>query len=167
MRKNEDIESYLENIFGIDVLTPYGNIDRPFNISELKDFSKEKYVFLGNHTHDHAILTNYSTDEIKIQIQTAQNIIHDITGIYPFAISYPNGNYSEDIIRISKKIGLKLGITTTAQRNLPPFDYKNDNSMHLNRFIYISDIDLEKQCNLFRSNVAPISKTWNKIRNVC
>jgi len=64
-KTSEEIEKYLIEKFGENTLKPKSDIDRPFTTSELKEFSKEKNVFLGNHTSNHAILTNYSTNEIK------------------------------------------------------------------------------------------------------
>lgn len=132
--KHEKIEKYLQNEIGEKAFVPLGEIDRPFTLSELKDFSKEPFVFLGNHTCNHAILTNYSTTEIKQEIIEAQKGIHSVTGVYPKAISYPNGNYSKEIIRISKESGLKLGTTVIPQKNNFPIDLQTDKVFSLGRF---------------------------------
>ena len=78
-KTNGQIEKYLEDTFGGEAFKPVSNIDRVFTRSELKDFSKEKYVFLGNHTIDHTILTNCSSNEIESQILSAQNAIYEIS----------------------------------------------------------------------------------------
>lgn len=162
-RRNEDIESYLKGVFGADVFEPCGDIDRPFTSSELKSFSKEKHVFLGNHTSDHAILTNYSSNEVKTQIQVAQNTIYGVTGAVPVVISYPNGNYSAEIIRISREIGLKLGITLDARKNDIPVDCEGSECMHLGRFVYMAGMGVENQCKLFRSDIAPCTRIYSMV----
>ena len=151
-KTNDDIENYLIKEFGKDIFNPRNNIDRPFTHLELKDFSKEKYVFLGNHTSDHGILTNYSTDEIRSQILNAQKTLYDITGIKPLCISYPDGAYSDKVINISKEIGFKFGITTNYKKNYLPLDCNKSDCMRLGRFDLSSSSNIIKQCELFRSD---------------
>jgi peptidoglycan/xylan/chitin deacetylase (PgdA/CDA1 family) len=161
-KTNEDIEDYLKNRFGEGVSKPISDIDRPFTPSELKDFSKEKYVFIGNHTCDHAILTNYFSNDIESQIRKAQNIINDITGVSPNIISYPNGNYSKEIISISKGVGLKLGITVDLKKNHLPIDFRGNNPMRLGRFVLVGNERLINQCEMIRSDIA----VCNTIKNL-
>jgi peptidoglycan/xylan/chitin deacetylase (PgdA/CDA1 family) len=66
-KRTEDIEVILRHRFGPDALVPRGDIDRPFKAHELQQFARHPCVHLGNHTADHAILTNYSTDEARKQ----------------------------------------------------------------------------------------------------
>lgn len=152
-KTNEEIEQYLLDKYGENALKPKSDIDRPFTSSELKDFSKEKYVFLGNHTKNHAILTNYSSKEIKSQILNAQNFIHEITKKTPIAISYPNGNYSDEIIKISKDNGIQIGITVEYRKNKLPIDNKRNSYMTLGRFDLSGCNNIIKQCKLFRSDL--------------
>ena len=152
-KTNDEIEKFLINTFGEEALKPISDLDRPFTISELKDFSKEKYVFLGNHTSDHAILTNYSLEGIKFQILSAQNAIYEFTGITPVIISYPDGKYSDEVIRICKEIGLKLGTTIEYGKNKLPVKFK-DNSIMLLKRLNLEGKDILKSCNIFRSDVS-------------
>jgi len=91
-------------------MTPVGELDRPFSKSELGKFANHRLVVLGNHTKDHAILTNYCTAEISEQIQGAQDAIGEMTGKFPDIIAYPNGEYSEDIMQMAQAAGLSLGV---------------------------------------------------------
>lgn len=149
----EAIEEYLQRTFGEQALEPQGDIDRPFTPRELREFSKESNVFLGNHTSDHAILTNYDPDAIKSQIRAAQDTLRSITGMTPLAISYPNGNYSDRIIKISREAGIELGITIGCRKNYLPFTDKNVDRMRLNRFDITGSDNILAQCELFRSDV--------------
>ena len=152
-KTNEEIEQYIIEKFGEKAFEPKSDIDRPFTTSELKNFSKEKYVFLGNHTHNHAILTNCSSNEIKTQILEAQKFIKDNTEITPKAISYPNGDYSDEIIKISKEIGIELGITTEYRKNKLPINHQTNNIMNLGRFDLSGNNNIINQCKLFRSDI--------------
>lgn len=163
-KTNDEIEKLLVNTFGKKALKPISDLDRPFTISELKDFSKEKYVFLGNHTSDHAILTNYSLERIKFQILNTQNDIYEFTGIKPIIISYPDGRYSDGVIRICKETGLKLGITTNYGKNKLPLKFKNNSIMVIKRFGFPENKDILKFCNIFRSDISLFVKII-KIRN--
>lgn len=160
-KKSEEIEKYLIKKFGEKALKPRGDIDRPFTSLELKDFSKEKYVFLGNHTSNHAILTNYSLNEIRSQITDAQNYIHETIGITPIAISYPNGNYSDEVIKISKEIGIKLGVTVEYKKNKLPIDNHSNKFINLGRFDLSGNNNIINQCKLFRSDLLFYSWVWN------
>lgn len=147
----EDIEDYIMENFGENAFCPIGDIDRPFTPSELKSFSGQELVFLGNHTRGHAILTNYSPEGVYAQIKGAQDAIYEMTGKTPRCIAYPSGEYSPEVIKISKEIGLKVGITTFSKKNPLPIDTaKNDASMRLGRFILNGNQDIDAQCGRFR-----------------
>ena len=152
-KANDEIEKYLIENFGKDSFSPIGDIDRPFTPSELKDFSNEDFVFLGNHACDHAILSNYSSQEIKSQLLNAQKYLKNITGKSPIIISYPNGNYTKEIIKISKESGCKLGLTLDRKKNKLPIEYKNDRHMCLGRFYFEGNNNLIKQFELIRSDI--------------
>jgi peptidoglycan/xylan/chitin deacetylase (PgdA/CDA1 family) len=152
-RKNNEIEQYIINNFGKNAFTPISDIDRPFSPSELKAFSNDPFVFLGNHTANHAILTNYSPSEIKSEIGLAQIALLNLTGITPIIIAYPNGNFSDDVLTISKEIGLKLGITTIQKKNYLPINLEGINPYLLNRFFFWGDRDIKKQCDFYRSDI--------------
>lgn len=151
-KKNSDIELYLLENFGENALRPVSDIDRPFTPLELKEFSKESFVFLGNHTSNHAILTNYSAPEIKSEIQNAQRQIFNVTEIEPVMISYPNGNFSPDVIRASRECNIKLGITVNSLKNFLPINMDGDDAFRLNRFTLWGDQNVDGQCSLIRSD---------------
>jgi peptidoglycan/xylan/chitin deacetylase (PgdA/CDA1 family) len=151
--KNDEIEQYLVDSFGENASTPICDVDRPFTPSELKDLSSDPLVFLGNHTGNHAILTNLSHSEIKLEIDYSQNFIFNLTGIMPIMIAYPNGNFSEEVLNISQKAGLKLGITTNPKKNLLPINLKGLHPFALNRFILWGNKNIEQQCSAFRSDI--------------
>ena len=90
----EKIDAYLCQRFGPGVLNPCGDIDRPFTPRELRQFALNPWVHVGNHTRDHAILTNCTPDEMVEQIGACQNALADMVGYRPVAIASPNGNYS-------------------------------------------------------------------------
>jgi peptidoglycan/xylan/chitin deacetylase (PgdA/CDA1 family) len=157
----DKIELQLKKSFGADAFLPKSDLDRPFNVSELKEFASNKYVHIGNHTHDHAILTNYPADQIADEIEVCQNTLFNIIGKYPVAISYPNGNFSNEIIKISKDKGLKLGLTVIPEKN--PLPLRPERLMRLTRFGLSGKSELIRQCELFRTDLHLARKIRNKL----
>jgi peptidoglycan/xylan/chitin deacetylase (PgdA/CDA1 family) len=149
---NASIEKKLISWFGKDAFHSFGNIDRPFSIEELKSFAAEPLVHIGNHTKDHSILTNLTEQEIKNQIVITQDFLKEITGGYPIMISYPNGNYSEKIISISNKAGLKIAFTTDERKNYMPFQNISSTKL-LHRFDLTENDIILRQCMLSRSDI--------------
>lgn len=145
------INDYLVKVFGLKSLKPISEMDRPFTPFELKNFAQEKEVTIGNHTADHAILTNCSTNEAAKQIEGCQETLFRITGIFPRMISYPNGNYSSEIIQISRKAGLSLGITVDPRKNKLPLTAGADEKMCLGRFTLRGTKNIIQQCEAVRA----------------
>ena len=54
----EKIEAELAARFGQRAFDPRGDLDRPFTPGELRGFARHPTVRIGNHTANHAILTN-------------------------------------------------------------------------------------------------------------
>lgn len=146
------VEDYLKRTFGEKALSPVSDLDRPFSPQELKTFSREEFVFLGNHTKDHAVLTCYEDKEVRSQIVDAQNDIYEMTGQYPLAFSYPNGNYSDSVVQSVKEIGFKIGITCNFGKNLLPTDFDRDREFKMKRFSFSSGCKIMRQGPLFCSD---------------
>ena len=128
------IEKYIEQNFGNESFNPWSDIDRPFNKSEINDISMSRYISIGNHTHNHAILTNYSDEEIKDEFITSNNLLLDLTGSKPNSIAFPNGNFNNSILNIAQNEGFKYAFTTQNDINKLPFS-ENDKIVAMNRFM--------------------------------
>lgn len=150
-RTTEEIEKNLKEMFGKQAFAPISDMDRPFTAVELKNMAMEKHIILGNHTRNHAILTNYNRKGIWEQITEAQRTIQKLCGVVPEVISYPNGNYTREVLDISKEIGFKLGFTTETRKNLLPLSLTGDENMRLGRFILWGDLEISKQCDIFQT----------------
>jgi peptidoglycan/xylan/chitin deacetylase (PgdA/CDA1 family) len=149
--KTADIETGLRARFGSRALVPVGDLDRPFTSAELREFATHPFVHLGNHTRDHAILTNYRDAEIRDQIDGAQRDIVEMTGIIPRTIAYPNGNESPRIWQASQDAGLHLGIGVRRGRNRLPIGGGSKQARALKRFTLWGGRGWETQCRESRS----------------
>lgn len=149
----EKIDAYLCERFGPALLKPCSDIDRPFTPHELGQFALNPWVHVGNHTRDHAILTNCTREEMADQIAACQQALADMVGYRPLAIAYPNGNCSAAAVETAVDAGLRVGFTVTPQRPRLPLD--DDSRMQLGRFFFHGGLDIRRQCRLFGARFAP------------
>lgn len=156
---NDAIEDYLTGNFGATVLQPLGDSDRPLTPTELRALASEPLVSIGNHTCDHAVLTNYPMDQVCTQIVGAQEALMTMIGLRPTVISYPNGNYSAEVIRIAQGNGLRIGITSAPYKNRLPLQTDGAQAMRLGRFTFLPGKDVRQQCELFRADIS-LYRLW-------
>ena len=149
----EKIEAYLCESFGPSVLKPCSDIDRPFTPHELRQFALNQWVHVGNHTQDHAILTNCTPLEMARQIAACQDALAGLVGYRPVAIAYPNGNCSPAAVHAAATAGLRLGFTVAPRR--PRLPLGSDSRMLLGRFFFHGDQDIRRQCRLLGARFVP------------
>lgn len=149
----EQIEQTLIDRFGSDVLRPRGDIDRPFTPDELREFARCPHVHLGNHTANHGILTNYSADAVRGQLEDCQAALREMTGTTPDSIAYPNGAHDDDVVRACGESGLKLGFTIRPHKVPLPLPASGDALLRLGRFCPHGEGPMLTQCRTYRSDV--------------
>jgi peptidoglycan/xylan/chitin deacetylase (PgdA/CDA1 family) len=149
----EQIEEHLIARFGPDALRPRCDVDRPFTPAELRQFAASRFGHIGNHTANHAILTNYSSEQIRRQIQSAQDDLREMTGQTPIAIAYPNGNHNAQIVEICHEIGLKLGVTVRPQKSRLPLSPRSSDLLRIGRFCPNGEDSIVTQCRTYRSDL--------------
>jgi len=152
--KTAEAEARIENEFGAKALVPVGDLHRPFNPAELKGFARHPLVSLGNHTSDHAILSNYSDDEARAQIQRAQDDILAMTGQTAEIIAYPNGYETPAIAAAARDAGLRFGVGVNPGRNRLPLQAGSAEAMTLKRFTLNAGSAIESQCRMSRSGLS-------------
>jgi glycosyltransferase involved in cell wall biosynthesis/peptidoglycan/xylan/chitin deacetylase (PgdA/CDA1 family) len=81
-------------------------------LDELKKISESRYVTIGSHTVTHPILTRCSVESQTFEILESKRIISQWINKEVEYIAYPNGDFNDDTIEISKNCGYKLGFTT-------------------------------------------------------
>lgn len=151
---HDQVERLLVAEFGATAFRPVGDADRPLTPAELRAFAREPLVTLGNHTFDHAILTNCPPEVARTQIALCQSVIRDLTGVTPDTISYPNGNFSEKIAAIALQEGLRMGIGLEFRKNYLPLDPTGPGVMSLGRFLVRGGPRLAASCAAIRSEVS-------------
>jgi peptidoglycan/xylan/chitin deacetylase (PgdA/CDA1 family) len=154
---SQRIEDWLRQRYGQSALTPRGDLDRPFRPDELRDFSREKWVHIGNHTRAHAILTDCTPTEMARQIAGCQADLKEITGRAPIAIAYPNGGYSRTVVNASRAAGLSVGLTVRPCVNRLALDDEKSR-MTLGRFLVSGCEDFQIQCRKMNSGFIPSNR---------
>lgn len=98
-------------------------ISQPVMLSweQVKEMSQNNICF-GSHTKSHAILTQISDDEIEEELRDSKYIIANKIGKPVFFLSYPNGNYDKNIVKIAKKSDYLAGFTCISGIN---YSYKS------------------------------------------
>jgi peptidoglycan/xylan/chitin deacetylase (PgdA/CDA1 family) len=152
--KTAEVERDLKKEFGQRALCPIGDLDRPLTPGELREFARHRLVSLGNHTKNHAILTNYSLAEVREEIRDGQDAIQEMTGEIPEMISYPNGNSSPEIRQIAREAGLPLGVVVRGGKNRLPLKIGAPEAMALKRFILWGDRGIAAQCRVSRASIS-------------
>ena len=89
-----------------EAIGKYGYMDW----SQIKEIEKEKFAFIGNHSHSHEYLVGYNFNEFKKDIDTSIDIFKNNIGYNPVFFSYPFGEYSlEQKEYISSKFDFAFG----------------------------------------------------------
>lgn len=133
--KHSFIENYIIENFSYYSFEPWSDIDRPLNKKELKEASANPYVTIGNHTDNHSILTNYSGEEIKKELSLSNKILFDLTGINPLTVAFPNGNFNQQVLDITRELGFQFAFTVINKLNALPNINIDDQLVCLNRFM--------------------------------
>jgi peptidoglycan/xylan/chitin deacetylase (PgdA/CDA1 family) len=149
----ERIEAELTTRFGPRAFEPRSDLDRPFTPAELREFARSPFVHLGNHTANHAILTNYAPEQARAQILGAQEALRSITGASPHVIAYPNGAHTEAILRACGEAGLKVGFTVRPEKSRVPLGSGSPRLLRLGRFAPLGPGPIEPQCRMYRSDL--------------
>ena len=102
--KHSDILKKSNNCFKHSM---FSDINRPFNVSELKEFSNNKNIIIGNHTHTHMISNLINEKYFIADVLKAQDNIKKWTGYKPISFAFPNGNFLSSHFEPLKKMGLQ------------------------------------------------------------
>jgi len=148
--KTATVEDQLRAEFGSRALRPVCDLDRPFSIAELQKVANHPLVTIGNHTQDHAILTNYSQEEVAAQIQGAQDDLFEWTGRSSNCIAYPNGNCSPEIEKTALRAGLQLGVLAIEGSNPVSLVPGSRDAMNIKRFYLWRGSSIISQCDASR-----------------
>ena len=77
---------------------------------QIKEIEKEKFVYIGNHSHSHDYLTKFTFEKFKKDIEISIKIFEENLGYNPSYFSYPFGEYNlEQKLHISEIFEFAFG----------------------------------------------------------
>ena len=75
--------------------------------NDIREIEKYDFVEIGNHSHTHEYLIDYTDAEIENDLKTSINIFKENLGKNSIFFSYPFGEYSSSLKNIVIKLGFK------------------------------------------------------------
>ena len=113
---------------------------------QIKEIEKKDFVYLGNHSHTHGYLVDFTFDDFKKDINKSIKIFKKKIGYNPIYFSYPFGEYSLEQINFIKKkfkyaFGQHSGVIdfNKSAYELPRFPI-NEKYGDLKRFSFLIDL---------------------------
>lgn len=150
-QKPADIRTYLESEFGPGSWRPVSDLDRPLSREELSALSRNRWITIGNHTKNHAILTRLDRQGIRAELEGAQDYLEGVLGERPRTVAYPNGDYDDNVLEIARACGLQVGVTADPKKNRA---HSTDAELlTLGRYRIEREIDLIEQLHASRSGL--------------
>tara|TARA_Y100000816_G_scaffold212886_1_gene158371 strand:+ start:30 stop:1088 length:1059 start_codon:yes stop_codon:yes gene_type:complete len=133
---------------------------------QIKEISSYDFAYIGNHSHTHEYLLNFSHDEFKNDIRKSIKIFQEKLGYNPIFFSYPFGEYNLKQTKFIKShfkygFGQHSGVIdlTKNRFELPRFPI-NEKYGDLERFEFIL-----KLFPIAYKNLKPTEKFINKDQN--
>jgi peptidoglycan/xylan/chitin deacetylase (PgdA/CDA1 family) len=129
--KNDTISvhrlKHLTNTERLNVLAEVGfrqdqDFDHPHAMNKKQLIEMKPYIDLQSHTMFHPCLPKCNDSEAREEIFKSKEVLTYEYGLNINAISYPNGDYSDREISLSKEAGYKCGITVDFGYNTPDTD---------------------------------------------
>ena len=75
---------------------------------QIKELESSNLVTIGNHSHSHEYLIDWSDNKIKSDLETSINIFKKELGYSPEIFSYPFGEYSNNLKKIVSDLNFKF-----------------------------------------------------------
>lgn len=85
--------------------------NRYINWRQIKEMHEHEVSF-GSHCMSHRMLTHLSAGEKRTEIVASKALLGTKLGVNIDTIAYPNGNFDDEVIALSREAGYKLGFTT-------------------------------------------------------
>lgn len=87
------------------ISTQYVGIEGFMTSSQIADLHQRGHI-IGSHSHHHRVLTEFSLEEVKMEIGQSVSILSEMLGERISTISIPNGCYSNEILDLVVDEGL-------------------------------------------------------------
>lgn len=147
---DDGYENFYDNVFpllkkynlkaNLYIITSAIGKDKYLTESEIKEMSDSSLVSIGSHTENHVPLTYFGEKDIINELQFSKQKLEKITGNEIKIISYPNGNYDDYIIALTKYY-YEFALNTKAKTNFMKHEHK---PYEINRYGIGSDTTMNE-----------------------
>lgn len=95
-----------------------GSVGQPNRMTweQLDEMAGSQAVTIASHTVTHPRLHNLPPDEVRAEIEGAQQALKEHLGITNPWIAYPYGDYDETVDEIARQAGIRIAVTTDSGR---------------------------------------------------
>lgn len=91
----------------------------------IKEISRDNLFTIGSHTISHPDLPTLQSHEIRTELKESKKILEERLSTEIKSVAYPYGRYDERVLRIARKVGFKLGVSTDCRIETgKPHQYK-------------------------------------------
>ena len=154
------IKTYINNKFGPKSLKPLSDIDRPFTQNELKEFSINKYVTIGNHTSDHSNLNFINEINCKKKIINAENDIKKLIGNSSKIFSFPNSKSNTHSQKILDSLKFNYAISESF-KNYNLNKIESNQYLKFGRYCFLRNKSIDWQIQMCMSKFSPYIQMLN------
>ena len=70
---------------------------------QMAELSRSGLVSIQSHTYSHQPLATLDADTQDYEMRESQSALEEMTGVKPTVISFPNGSFNEDTLRLAKQ----------------------------------------------------------------
>jgi len=106
------IEKLIDNYHLTDKLQNVDeNLWKLMSKDELFELSKSPYIEIGSHTNKHFKLSNCRTEVVNNELINSKKLLESTLGSEIDTLAYPYGDYSDEVIELSKEAGYRYLLT--------------------------------------------------------
>ena len=109
----EDREAVIQRVSGMtaEMRSGFTAEEAFMNWKEIKHMAKSGISF-GSHGKSHMILPTMAIIDVERELRESKSMIENMLGITVECFSYPNGDYTEEVIETVKNAGYKAAFAT-------------------------------------------------------
>jgi len=107
----EELDGIMQRMQDILGSIDYGEIDRYLDWQQIREMHEHGIEF-GSHACSHRILTRLDRETASTELQQSKQSLQDATGVEIKTIAYPNGDYDNDLGKLTRQAGYEIGFGT-------------------------------------------------------
>lgn len=133
--------------------------DGYLSVDEIKELMHNGFIF-ESHSWSHTNLTKFTTEELQRELKGAKEELERILGINISSVCFPQGYYSDEVIRLSKEAGYSLMYISE-----PNSYYSYEGESIIPRYL-IQDVSPSVLCGILRGGMDIWQPHYHKLHKL-